>query len=447
MINLVFEDIENLRNLFDVEEKLGDGMYRITTSPYANHLRRLSTHFSRLNHGENVLEYDLKKYKINITTPDQLIDGKYIIPVGINQSPKEWIGSDYVTEDSQYPWVNLFDKLSDKYLEDLRSEKAFIMIDNSLEGYHEDFIFTHLYDSATVRWIKPSQIIYVTGNQNIENCLEDWCDKNRGKEPIRVIPYAHFEYDISRKKETILETNPLYFPSFDDHLNYKTERYHAIKIYNFLNKKPREHRMWMFDNLREWNLFGQGIVSMNPLETDRELNIDYNIKDKSNIIESNKLLPMYAFDDNTNDKEFDYYMYNFNTQVCLDTWFSIVSETHFDDKQKTMFISEKTFKVIANNHPFMILGNRYSLRALHKMGYKTFHDLIDESYDELESIHRMNAIIDEIRKWESNPNKTQHLEWMRHKVEHNSNVLKFNALFKPPSHFFELLKWIQYGKD
>ena len=69
MINLVFEDIENLRNLFDENEMLGNGMYRITTSPYANHLRRLSTHFSRLNHGNSVIEYNLKKYEISGVFP------------------------------------------------------------------------------------------------------------------------------------------------------------------------------------------------------------------------------------------------------------------------------------------------------------------------------------------------------------------------------------------
>lgn len=447
MINLVFEDIENLRNLFDENEMLGNGMYRITTSPYANHLRRLSTHFSRLNHGNSVIEYNLKKYEINLLTPDQLIGQRYIIPVGINQSPKEWMGRDCVIDDTPFDWPNLFDKLSDKYIQDLISGTAYLMIDNSLEGYHNDYIFTHLYDSATVRWIKPSQIIYVTGNQDIEKGLERWCDSNRGKEPIHVIPYAHFEYDISRKKELILESNPTAFPSVIDHIAYKQENYDNIKVFNFLNKKPRDHRMWMFDNLREWNLIDKGIVSMNQLDEDRELNIDFNIKPKSNIIKSNKLLPIYAFEDNTNDKEFDYYMYNFNTEASLKSWFTIVSETHFNDKQDTLFISEKTFKAIANNHPFMILGNRNSLKALHKMGYKTFHDLIDESYDNLDSIHRMDAIIDEIRKWLSNPNKIQHLEWMQHIINHNSEVLKFNALFKPPAKFFELLKWIKYGKE
>mgnify|MGYP003847677353 CR=1 FL=1 len=85
------------------------------------------------------------------------------------------------------------------------------------------------------------------------------------------------------------KVNPTAFPSVIDHIAYKQENYDNIKVFNFLNKKPRDHRMWMFDNLREWNLIDKGIVSMNQLDEDRELNIDFNIRPKSNIIKSNKL--------------------------------------------------------------------------------------------------------------------------------------------------------------
>lgn len=45
------------------------------------------------------------------------------------------------------------------------------------------------------------------------------------------------------------------------------------------------------------------------------------------------------------------------------------------------FLSEKTFKPIANLQPFIIMGNYGSLRLLQDLGYKTFGDYIDESYD------------------------------------------------------------------
>jgi hypothetical protein len=443
MINLVYEDTDNLLNAFDKTEVLGENMYRITTSPYGNHLRRMSTYFSQINHGERCLEFDNKKIKVNILSINDKIKGKYIIPVGVNQSPKEWIGNEFAVEENRTNFVNIFDKLNEKYLKDLREGIAFLIIDNSLEGYHDNFIFTHLWDAATVRFIHPNQIIYVTGNLNIQENLKMWCDQNRGKTPIRVIPYAHFEYDISvRKVEQLLEDINS-FPTFKNQYEYKQKNEDSIKVYNFLNKKPRDHRIWFFDTLRQWDLLDDGIISMNKSNNPQDILIDFRKKDKKNIEICNTLLPKYAYDDDLNDKNFDYYMYNFNTQSSLDSWISIISETHFEDEKRNVFISEKTFKCIANNHPFMILGNKHSLTHLRNLGYKTFHDLIDESYDYLESIDRIDAIIQEIRKWVSNPTKLQHFSWMKPTIEHNSNVLKFNAMYKPPTLFFDLLKWIE----
>jgi hypothetical protein len=132
-------------------------------------------------------------------------------------------------------------------------------------------------------------------------------------------------------------------------------------------------------------------------------------------------------------------MYNFNQRACLDSWLSIISETHFDDEQGTLFLSEKTFKTIACQSPFLILGNRGSLKKLKELGYITFHDIIDESYDNLQSVHRMNAIIDEIRKWESNPDKFGHFQWLYPILEHNIEIMKFNAHFKEPAGFSMLV--------
>ena len=51
-------------------------------------------------------------------------------------------------------------------------------------------------------------------------------------------------------------------------------------------------------------------------------------------------------------------------------------------------------------HPFVLYGNRWSLRYLKAVGYKTFNKWIDESYDEEnESSKRSEMIADEINKF------------------------------------------------
>lgn len=442
MINLVFDDLANLRNCFDETEVFTEkGMYRITSSQYANNLKMISVHQSSLVFlRDSDITFNNQKFKINFLSSKDKVDGKYIIPIGVNQSPKDWM-SDFYSPDP-HDFKNIFDKLSDRYLSDLQSGKAFLMIDNTLEGYHSNDIFDYLYNSAVLRYISPRQIIYVTGNLNIDDNLKKWCSSNKGKEPIMVIPYAHFEYDIGSKFN---ELSKVYgaLPTPYTHISHKESLGpHGVKLYNFLNKKPRTHRMWMYVALSNWNLTDKGIISMNPVDSNN-IEIDFNKLLESDVDKYNKNLPLYAYDDNTNDKEFDYYMYNFNQQASLDSWISVVSETHFEDSQETCFLSEKTFKAIACQSPFMILGNRGSLKRLHDMGYKTFHHIIDESYDDLESIHRINSIVDVLRQWESNPNKMEQYKWFSPILEHNVEVLKYNMMFKPPTKFHKIVEMLK----
>lgn len=76
------------------------------------------------------------------------------------------------------------------------------------------------------------------------------------------------------------------------------------------------------------------------------------------------------------------------------TNFELVVETmtqiNHDD---TCMISEKTTKPIAMKHPFMILSNFNFLKTLHGLGFKTFHEHIDESYDEKTDVNERIDII------------------------------------------------------
>lgn len=440
-INLVFEDLPNYRNLFDDSEKCkGDSIHRITTSGYSIHLLMLLTYHSALEFPyDNILRFNGEEITLKFLSTDDVVDGNYIIPVGVNQSQYDWMGDYYGNVDND--WKNIFSKLSKRYLNDLQYGTAYLMIDNSFEGYHSNDIFDYLHDGALANSISPNNIIYVTGNLNIEDNLKEWSNHNSEKTPIQVIPYSHFEFTIGNRIHDITKNTIDVIPTTHTHDIYKKKLgFDNVKLYNFLNKKPRVHRMWMYSSLLKENLLDSGIVSMNPTEHTHEIEIDGSILPSRDIKRSNDTLPIYAFGDNTNDKDFDYYMYNYNQKSTLESWISIISETHFEDTQGTCFLSEKTFKTIACQSPFMILGNKGSLKKLHNLGYKTFDDIIDESYDELEGVERINAIVQELKNWESNPNKHRHWKWLFPRLEHNFEVLKYNMMFKPPSKFFEILK-------
>ena len=78
------------------------------------------------------------------------------------------------------------------------------------------------------------------------------------------------------------------------------------------------------------------------------------------------------------------------------TYFELVAEQHGGvDGDETIELGEKTIKPIAMGHPFMVLSSKHFLKNLRELGFKTFGDFIDESYDEC---HKASDRVDIISK-------------------------------------------------
>jgi hypothetical protein len=76
----------------------------------------------------------------------------------------------------------------------------------------------------------------------------------------------------------------------------------------------------------------------------------------------------------------------FVPEFFYDSYWNIVIETHIDiENLPGVFITEKTWKPIAHYQPFVIMGCAGSLAHLRELGYMTFGDYIDESYDLIEN--------------------------------------------------------------
>jgi hypothetical protein len=79
------------------------------------------------------------------------------------------------------------------------------------------------------------------------------------------------------------------------------------------------------------------------------------------------------------------------------TFISLVTESLADDN--TLFFSEKIWKPIMVGHPFILYGNKDSLKYLKNLGYQTFDRWIDEKHDdELDYKVRSKMIVNEIKK-------------------------------------------------
>jgi hypothetical protein len=104
-------------------------------------------------------------------------------------------------------------------------------------------------------------------------------------------------------------------------------------------------------------------------------------------------LEQYFFH-NTSDSlaSADYCTHDYQT-----TNLEVVLETLFDDDR--LHLTEKTLRPIACGHPFILVATQGSLEYLRSYGFKTFHDIIDETYDTIaDPAQRLEAVLIEMKR-------------------------------------------------
>jgi hypothetical protein len=109
---------------------------------------------------------------------------------------------------------------------------------------------------------------------------------------------------------------------------------------------------------------------------------------------------------------------NFNCEWYDQTVFSVVAETITDNRQQ-LFVTEKTFKPLAFRHPFIVCGQTGILKYLRSLGFETFENMFDETYDSIDDNNvRFKKIVSEI-----NNNKCAgHDKITLEKIKHNKEL-------------------------
>ena len=431
-MNFVFENKHDGRNFTKGSQINKIGWDRFCIAPFFNLIRCLSSLSSNYKDMSNDFSVDEK--------PE-----KYIIATGVHNDPKNWGGGELSGHEN---YESLFDLLSEDYLIDLKNGKALLLIDNSLEGFHEDWIYEFLHHECNRYNINPAQVIYITGNLQVTNFYLDWLKENPQPIKLNTFEYPHFQTDVYLFTRNLPKDNNTHPPTFEEQLNYKKKNIDKIKLYSYLNKKPRLHRVNFYKLLFVKKLLDKGLVSLENFGShgldfggdreDQQSFCGYTFSRKY-IEKIKETLPSRIYGKSNNEQGVEY-VTRFHPEVALDSWVQVVSETYFYNDYKTLFVSEKTFKVIASSQPFIILGSRGSLRELKKLGYKTFDKWIDESYDDLDDCERMSAIVKVLKDIDMIEDKLSWFAEMKDVLEYNKNLLEKNSLETPPMVFEEVKK-------
>lgn len=163
-------------------------------------------------------------------------------------------------------------------------------------------------------------------------------------------------------------------------------------LFLFLNGRARSHRKILIDTLAQHSLLDSALWS--NLDTGNGplhyLPAEYEVdRFKSRVgLQGQGFIKNQLFDSEWGD------IY-INPAQYTDTYFSIVTETVFEYPYS--FRTEKIWKPIFMGHPFIVVANTGYYRDLHNLGFRTFGNLIDESWDSItNNVDRLSKINDAI---------------------------------------------------
>lgn len=299
-----------------------------------------------------------------------------------------------------------------------------IILSDEREGcfYHYDCFFDNLRNFVTECNLDTVQIIYISNTADIQEHYKRYLDKNSIESFMIVKWVPTYIYHspgqaISNEKRST-GNNSNFLPSIKE-LDHR-RNYYFLNL-NRNSARYRFHRTDFILELKKNSIFDKGIVSL--LQSD---DFDQFCKKPENKEYKDLIYDSYPYTIDEKDPDTVARMDNYLMvkQPWLDTYFSVVNETSVDSSY--IFITEKSMRPIINFHPFIILGNPNTLSKIKQLGFKTFPELFDESYDTIEDYTaRLKAVVNNVVNLCSKDREEIHklYQLVKPKLIHNYKLL------------------------
>jgi hypothetical protein len=131
--------------------------------------------------------------------------------------------------------------------------------------------------------------------------------------------------------------------------------------------------------------------------------------------------------------------------VYQQTAYSVLSETTWQNE--ILMVTEKVAKVMLGQRIFVAFSGQGFLAYLRRLGFKTFDQVLDESYDNIaDNQDRWQAAWDQL-VWLSNQDQTQIYQKLQPVLEHNFNHImnQEGFLSDTVNHVQRLIDFVQHG--
>ena len=267
-----------------------------------------------------------------------------------------------------YAWINLANQWESTYNDDEIGPSILEKLISSLKGKVDNWLYLEQHEIIAPEHFEYKYMDY------LYKILEKYDELDKLKiidiDLSENVPYKNENPYYKSLPLMIGETNGRHSRlSYEKILSYKptsNNRKFDKKFLSFM-AEPRWERSKLYDFLHT-NTVGENTYfsyAVNQPFNDRHLKIDNSLDFPYNVdIES------WNYDNRAGISNL--YMSTFCNIVCESKWGG-------DNIQ----ITEKTDKAIMNLQPFLLISQCGSLNALKKLGFKTFSDYWDESYDNI----------------------------------------------------------------
>jgi len=308
--------------------------------------------------------------------------------------------------------------------ERLKEGTAYIVLSVDDESYCDRETMDTMHDYFDSKGIPRTSVIYVTNSPTARQVIKTWYPDGNHIQMEHITKLRHANYRAPYP-QAVTE----YQPGARE------------KLFLCFNRNFHKHRVWFYLAIFKRALLDKFYFSM-PMEhpggRGTFLNFaKYFINDDHHNSQS-KLLYALSIENpkdivdcgGTLPKELDKGFYSMGLDVINssqsvmpfydNSLIHVITETHcYGD---FVHVTEKTWKVINFLQPFIVLATRGHLAYLQSLGFKTFHDFWDESYDLIDDHNDRFLAVVELVSGISTWSEQQQLEFshaVKHIVDYN----------------------------
>jgi|694.fasta_scaffold12850_15 hypothetical protein len=327
--------------------------------------------------------------------------GLYIVEV--SKIPSLWCAK------TKFETFNLLLNIPSRVIKAAKSKKIRILVLSIVEG--DNFTsnnfdgFEHLHNTVRLLGLPKHAVLIVSGNLNARQQYTEWCKQHSKEEYIEF--QEGIEWDGKTSNNGIRSNAPIKI----------TE--HCFP-FNSLNRAHRNHRTehlyFLAENKLTGLVSGGAWFATHPIDLPIYQTVDYN---------HYKAVLTANYPKTVDVSDLINQVPNLinNLEIYERSQLTVVTESHFD-QTGGLFITEKTFRPLLVGHPFMILGQRGTLKKLRSWGFQTDFDGIDQSYDDVaDDSKRFAQFHQSLKNWYYTPleEKKLMLQKWESTIKHNFN--------------------------